>query len=110
MIHVIATIALRPGARPAFLTEFARVVAPVRAEAGCLEYAAGVDLTTGIAGQEEIRTDAVIVVEKWRDVAALEAHLSAPHMVAYRARVAEHVTSVALHILEPIVESAPVAP
>src|SRR5579862_5897974 len=62
MIHVIATIELRPGARPAFLEEFARLVPDVRAEAGCLYYAAGVDLPTDIRTQAPIGPDTVVVV------------------------------------------------
>ena len=41
------------------------------------------------------------VVEKWEDIEALEAHLVAPHMLAYRERVKSMVRSATLHILQP---------
>jgi quinol monooxygenase YgiN len=45
--------------------------------------------------------DEVTIVEKWESVAALEAHLKAPHMAAYRERVKPFVRRVRLRILEP---------
>ena len=102
MVHVIATIELNPGVRERFLGEFQRVVPDVHAEDGCLEYGATVDRPTAITAQPPVRPDVVVVVEKWRDVAALEAHLAAPHMTTYRSRVKDLVTSVQLQVLEPV--------
>ena len=102
MVHVLATIRLNPGVRERFLGEFHRIVPDVHAEDGCLEYGAAVDCPTGIGAQPPVRPDVVVVVEKWRDVAALEAHLAAPHMTAYRARVKDFVTAVELQVLQPV--------
>jgi quinol monooxygenase YgiN len=102
MVHVIATIELAPGVRERFLAEFQRIVPDVRAEDGCIEYGAAVDCPTSIPAQPPIRPDIVVVVEKWRDVGALEAHLAAPHMTAYRGRVTDLVTSVELQVLDPV--------
>jgi quinol monooxygenase YgiN len=102
MIHVIATIELRPGLRGAFLAEFERIVPTVLAEAGCIEYGATVDLDTGLERQAPLREDVVVILEKWKNVAALKAHLNAAHMAAYRDRVGDLVTGFTLHILEPV--------
>lgn len=101
MIHVIATIELLDGQRDAFLAEFRRIVPRVRAESGCLEYGATVDLATGIAAQGALRPHVATIVEKWSDLAALKAHLVAPHMLEYRPRVKDLVKSVTLQVLEP---------
>ena len=101
MIKVIATIEIADGQRDAFLAEFRQIIEPVRAEAGCLEYAPYVDLATPIAAQDDLRPNTVIVVEKWESVAALEAHLVAPHMNAYRTKVKDLVRGVSLQIVEP---------
>ena len=101
MIHVLATVELRPGKRETFLTEFHRIVPVVRAEAGCLEYGPAVDLHTGIAVQLPVRDNVVTVVEKWESLEALRAHMAAPHMVQYRERVKDLVVKVVLQILEP---------
>src|SRR5579872_3413 len=98
MIHVIATIELAEGKRAAFLQEFHALVPKVRAEAGCLEYGPTVDAASGIAAQGEPRADVVTVVEKWSDLAALKAHLVAPHMEEYRPRVKTLVNSTKLQI------------
>lgn len=101
MIHVLATIDVRPGKRAEFLTHFARVTPQVRAEAGCVEYQAAVDVASGLGVQPPVRPDAVVVVEKWQSLDHLKAHLSAPHMAEYRERVKELVTGVSLQVLEP---------
>lgn len=101
MIFVIATIEVKPGMRDAFLTEFRRNVPNVRAEQGCLEYGPAVDLRTEIKAQIPIRDNVVTIVEKWENLAALNAHLVAPHMATYRERVKDLVVGVTLQILEP---------
>lgn len=101
MVIVIAEIHLHPGTRESFLREFREIVPQVRAEDGCLEYGPAVDCETAIAAQVPLRPDVVTVVEKWESVDALEAHLVAPHMMAYRPKVREFVRESRLHILEP---------
>ena len=101
MIHVIATVELRPDKRQAFLVEFRRLVPQVRAEAGCIEYGPAIDLATDIAAQLPWRKDVVTVVEKWESLDALRAHLIAPHMAEYRTRVKDLIHGVKLQVLEP---------
>lgn len=100
MIHVLATIRLKKGTRARFLKEFHRLMPKVHREKGCIEYGPAVDAKTGIAAQVKLGPDTVVVVEKWRDVRALKAHLVAPHMTPYRAKVKPWVKGVALHILD----------
>jgi len=101
MIHVIATIEIVSGRRAAFLAAFHGNVPKVLAEDGCLEYGPAVDIPTDIGAQIPLREHAVTVVEKWRDLAALKAHLIAPHMLAYREQVKDLVTKVTLQVLQP---------
>jgi quinol monooxygenase YgiN len=101
MLHVLATITIEPGKRAEFLTQFRWVVPQVRAEAGCIEYGAAIDVPTPIAVQAPVRPDTVMVIEKWESLAHLQAHLAAPHMAEYRQRVTGLVKSVSLQILEP---------
>jgi quinol monooxygenase YgiN len=101
MIIVLATIELHPGKRAEFLAEFHKIVPPVRAEQGCIEYFPTVDTPSGMSVQGPLREDVVVVVEKWESIAALEAHLVAPHMMAYRPKVKDFVKKVGLQILTP---------
>jgi quinol monooxygenase YgiN len=101
MIIVLATIELHPGKRPEFLAEFHKIVPKVRAEVGCHEYFPAVDTVSGLPVQGPARDDIVVVVEKWESVAALEAHLIAPHMMEYRPKVKDFVKKVSLQILTP---------
>jgi quinol monooxygenase YgiN len=101
VIHVIATISVRPGLRGAFLAEFHKIVPTVRAEEGCLDYGPTVDARTDIAAQVPHREDVVTVLERWESLDALKAHLATPHMADYRERVKNLVAEVSLQILEP---------
>jgi len=102
MIHVVATITLNPGVRPQFLDVFRWLTPLVRAEAGCIEYQATVDIPTTLAVQDPPRGDVVIVVEKWESLDALYAHTKAPHMTEYRGKVQDYVRDVDLQITEPV--------
>jgi quinol monooxygenase YgiN len=102
MIHVLATIELAPGQRGAFLAEFHNLMPKVQAEQGCIDYGPAIDVATPIPIQSPPRDDVVVVLEKWDSVAALEAHLAAPHMADYRAATAEMVANLTLQVLEPV--------
>jgi quinol monooxygenase YgiN len=101
MIHVIATINLNPGTRAAFLKEFLKLVPFVHTEDGCLEYGPTIDVNSGSPMQQFAGDDAVVVVEKWSSVAALQAHSKAPHMADYRVAVKDYVKSVQLLVTQP---------
>ena len=102
MIHVIATIELKPGVRERFLEIFKANVPNVLAEDGCLGYAPTVDADSGLEAQRRVGEDAVVIVEAWRDLDALKAHLAAPHMAAYREQVKDLVSGVTLKVLEGV--------
>lgn len=88
VIHVLAELHLAPGARDAFVAHFRALEPLVRAEDGCLEYRGALEEATGLAAQAPVRDDVLLVIEKWRDAAALAAHLDAPHMHAFAAATA----------------------
>ncbi len=101
MIHVIATIELHSGQRDAFLDAFHQLVPLVLEEDGCLDYGPTVDLPTNMEIQGPPRDDVATIVERWESLEALEAHLMATHMLAYREKVKEMVKGMTLQILQP---------
>ncbi len=101
MIHVIATISTAHGQRDKFLTAFRNLVPQVRAEAGCIEYSLAVDLASGLAPQPPVRDDTVTVVEKWQDLAALQRHLTAPHVTQFLEREKTLLAGLELRVLTP---------
>ena len=96
-----ATREAKPGKREAFLAEFHRVVPLVRGKAGCLDYGPAIDVPTGLPAQPPVRDDVVTVVERWEGLEVLRAHLAAPHMQDYRARVKDLVVRAQLQVLQP---------
>jgi len=101
MIFVVATIETVPGRHEEFLRLFRELVPKVLAEEGCLEYAPMVDLPTSIEAQPAARPGVVTVVEQWASLDALEAHLIAPHMIAFRRSSEPMRAGVALQVLQP---------
>jgi quinol monooxygenase YgiN len=101
MVHVIAVITAKPGMRDAILAAFRANVPAVKAEAGCIEYGAAVDLEDGPGFQKKYGPDTFIAIEKWETLDALKAHAAAPHMAAYGAKTKEMIANRAVHILSP---------
>src|SRR6185436_18497597 len=99
MIHVVAIITAKPGQRAAVLEHFQANVPAVRAEAGCIEYGAAVDVEN--MGTASYGPDAFVVGEKWESEDHLKAHAAAPHMKAYGAKVKDMVASRVIHVLKP---------
>jgi quinol monooxygenase YgiN len=101
MIHVIAIITAKPGQRAAVLALFNANVPAVRAEKGCIEYGAAIDLDPALKFQTAFGADSFVVVEKWESPEALKAHAAAPHMAAYAGKTKDLLASRAIHILQP---------
>ena len=102
MIHVLATIEVADGQRDQFLKHFHELVPQVLAEEGCIAYGPAVDLQTNLPVQPPVRPNIVTVIEQWDDLPALEAHLMAPHMVAFRDVVKDLVVETIVGVLEPV--------
>lgn len=98
-ISVIAVITAKPGQRETVLAAFRENMPAVHAEDGCIEYQPAVDADGFGAFQTKFGPDTFVVLEKWRDAAALAAHAKAPHMATYSAKTRELVESRTIHIL-----------
>jgi quinol monooxygenase YgiN len=98
VIHVVAIISAKPGLRSAVLDAFAANVSSVRAERGCIEYGAAVDVE---GAKPAFGPDTFVVIEKWESLATLKAHASSPHMAAYAAKIKDLLADRAVHVLDP---------
>jgi quinol monooxygenase YgiN len=101
MIHVVAMITTKPGLREQVLEAFRANVPAVRAEDGCIEYGPAIDAEGLGSFQAKVGADTFVVIEKWRDAAALKAHAAAPHMAAYAAKVKDMLAGRVIHVLSP---------
>lgn len=99
MIHVMASIRVKAGQRDKFLAIFKANVPKVCAEDGCVEYIPAVDIDASIPVQL-LEDNVVTIIEKWRDVDALHAHLQATHMLEYKERVKDIVEDVTIKVLQ----------
>ena len=101
MIHVVAKLTVDAARRDEFLNAFAELTPKVLAEEGCIAYGAAIDQPTSISVQELVGDAVVMVIEQWESVAALEAHLAAPHMTEFREATAAMSRGVSLQVLKP---------
>ena len=99
MINVIASIYIREGRLSEFIEIFKLNIPNVLKEEGCIEYAPTVDALTDLPPQE-LDANVVTIIEKWNSLDDLQAHLSAPHMLAYKENVKNLVDKVSLKILK----------
>jgi quinol monooxygenase YgiN len=96
MIHVVALITAKPGRRDSLLEAFKANVSAVRAESGCIEYVATIDVADA---EPAFGPDTFAVIEKWESLAALKVHASSPHMLAYGSKTKDLVANRAVHVL-----------
>ena len=99
MINVIASIYIKEGRLSEFVEIFKRNIPNVLKEEGCIEYVPTIDVLTDLSPQE-LNDNVVTVIEKWNSLDDLQAHLSAPHMLAYKENVKDLVDKVSLKILK----------
>ena len=99
MINVIASIYIKEGRLSEFVGIFKLNIPNVLKEEGCIEYVPTVDVLTDLSPQE-LDDNVVTIIEKWNSLADLQAHLSAPHMLAYKENVKDLVDKVSLKILK----------
>ena len=101
MIHVIATVELKPGFRDAYLEILLRNVPNVKAEKGCLVYEPTVDTETDIPIHQKAGENAVTIIEAWESIDALKKHFQAPHMLSYREQAKDLFEKVSIRVLQP---------
>jgi quinol monooxygenase YgiN len=80
-VIVAGTFRVPPANLEAFRPHMLAMLAASRAEDGCIEYAYAEDVT---------EPGLIRVFEAWRDQGALDAHLKAPHLAAWRAAWPAH--------------------
>jgi quinol monooxygenase YgiN len=87
ILHLAVGIRARPGQERALTDALRALVAPSRADDGCIVYDLHVD-----------RDDPghLFLYEAWRDVPAWEAHMATPHLAAFLAQRDELVASLDL--------------
>jgi len=74
-VTVVVLFAAKPGRGDEAEAAVREVAGPTHAEAGCILYAA--HRVTG-------DPDRLVLIERWADRAALDQHLAAPHLLAFR--------------------------
>ncbi|HDK8954261.1 TPA: antibiotic biosynthesis monooxygenase [Acinetobacter baumannii] len=101
MLTIIAEIRTQSGGqhRQNVLNAFQKIIPTVLAEDGCHGYEPLVDHISNASFQNK-DPDIIVMLEKWKSVAHLEAHLATPHMQAHHEAVKDDVVDVKIKILE----------
>jgi quinol monooxygenase YgiN len=91
MIHIVAVLTAK------MLAAFKSIVPAVHEEPGCIEYQAVVDIETSPA---KFGADAMVVIEKWQDQAALDAHNEAPALKEFQEKAKHILAQVDVYLLQ----------
>jgi quinol monooxygenase YgiN len=98
MVNVIASIHIKEGRLSEFIEIFKSNIPNVLEEEGCIEYVPTIDIPTGLPPQE-LNKNVITIIEKWRSLEDLQAHIAAPHMLAYKEKVKDLVEKLSLKVL-----------
>jgi quinol monooxygenase YgiN len=79
MVIIQGVVRISEADRDKFRAAAAAMIPATRAEAGCIFYS---------YAEDALEPGLVHIVERWRDQAALDAHLKAPHMASFSAAIA----------------------
>ena len=101
MINVVASIRVKTGKLSEYLAILKTNMHAVRTEKGCIEYVPMIDVDSKLPPQV-LDKDCVTLLEKWESLEALNVHLGAPHMLAYREQVKDLVENVTLKVLQEV--------
>jgi quinol monooxygenase YgiN len=82
MVHVIASVRVKPGMRGQFIELFKSTALLVRKEKGCIQYIPAVDIESGLPPQV-LDANIVTIIEIWESLEALRNHLVTPHMADF---------------------------
>ncbi|MGP4689317.1 putative quinol monooxygenase [Agrobacterium pusense] len=80
VIHLVATLKAKPNQRAALFAALEEIVPSVRKEDGCLRYDLNVDRAD---------PNVAVMLESWRDDAALQDHAQAAPFQSLKARLGE---------------------
>ena len=98
MIHVLASIKVKPGKRDNLLENLKSNIPNVIKEKGCIEYNSTIDVDYHMDNQT-FDENMVTIIEKWENFETLKNHMHAPHMLSYRKNVKDLVENTSLKIL-----------
>jgi quinol monooxygenase YgiN len=82
MIHVVATVRVKPGRRDDFIELVKSITGQVTEEKGCIRYIPTVDIVSGLPPQVQDE-NLVTMIEAWESLEALRNHLTTPHMALF---------------------------
>ena len=98
MIHVLASIRVKPGKRDILIEHLKSNSPHVIKEKGCIEYNPTIDMDYHIDNQTQDE-NSVTIIEKWKNFDTLKKHMHAPHMLSFREKVKNLVENTSLKIL-----------
>jgi len=91
-IDVVAVLTAKAGSEEIVGAALHDIVAPTRAEPGCVSY----ELFSSAASPQTF-----ITVERWKSQADLDAHMQTPHIAGALAAAGEHLAEIGIHPLVP---------
>ncbi|WP_300452509.1 putative quinol monooxygenase [Accumulibacter sp.] len=92
-LSIIASIVAHPEHRETVRQALSAMLTPTRAEAGCRQYDLHVD---------QADPNRMVMIERWTDDAALDAHVATPHMAQLKAIIGDKTAGIDIQRLNHI--------
>lgn len=92
-LSIIATIVAHPEHRETVRQALTAMLAPTRAEIGCQQYDLHID---------QADPNRMVMIERWTDAAALDAHVATPHMAQLKAIIGDKTSGIDIQRLDHI--------
>lgn len=100
MIQVIATIRAIEDKHDELVAAFKEILPGIRAKTGCIEYGIAIHCKSGFPGQRLFDENELMVIEKWADLRALEAHITEPTYQTWFINVSPLIATAFMDIFE----------
>lgn len=92
MIHLIATIHIKPGSKQSVIDAATPCIAATRNEPGCLRY----DLNADVQDENKL-----VFIEEWKTRDDLTKHFEQPHMAVWRAAAQDLILDRSIQVIHP---------
>ncbi len=101
MICVVATIKAKDQQRETIMAAFREILPDIQVKRGCIEYSLAIHVQS-VPDASLVDPDAIILIEKWSDSEALQAHMADPAYQAWYVKLWPLIAGASMQVFEMV--------
>ncbi|MES2208200.1 MAG: putative quinol monooxygenase [Pseudomonadota bacterium] len=101
MICVVATIKAKDKQHDTIMEAFREILPDIQAKKGCIEYSLAIHIQS-VPDASRVDPNAIILIEKWSDSEALQAHMADPVYQAWYVKLWPLIEDASMQIFEMV--------